>query len=162
MEKTKIAHAANLVLRLVLAGLFLYAGGSKLADPSAFQVDIFNFAILPWAAAGVAAVYLPWLEILCAGALIARKPAAGLLLTVLMVVFTLAIATAWGRGLEVSCGCFGATDGPTNYPLKLTENFAILAGLGAWLWLEFRQENGPPHAFADESVDRRAEETASR
>lgn len=138
MGKTSLKSSANLVLRSLLGGLFLYAGASKLADPAAFQIDIYNFALLPWAAAALAALYLPWLEIVCAGALIAGKQAAGLLLAALMVVFTLAIAVAWARGLEISCGCFGTTDGPTNYPLKLAENGAILTGLAAWLWLDVR------------------------
>jgi putative oxidoreductase len=127
--------AGELVLRLVLAGLFFYAASQKLLDPAAFQTDIANFRLLPWALAGIAALYLPWLEIVCAVALLARRPAAGLLLTVLMGIFTLAIAIAWARGLEISCGCFGATSGPTNYPLKLVENLAIVAGLAAWLWV---------------------------
>lgn len=131
-------RAANLFLRVALAGLFFYAGGVKLMDPATFQSDITNFNLLPWALAGVAAIYLPWLEIIAAGALLGRSRGAAFLLGLLMTAFTLAVATAWARGLDINCGCFGASDSPTNYPRKVAENVAIIAVLGGWLWLDRR------------------------
>jgi hypothetical protein len=67
------------------------------------------YELLPIWLANVLGVVLPWLEI-----------GAGLLLIIgvgiryaaafgagLMVVFIIAIAQAWARGLSIDCGCFG-------------------------------------------------------
>jgi putative oxidoreductase len=152
MERSALKFWVSIALRSVLAGLFFYAASLKLLDPATFQQDIYNFAILPWVLSGIAALYLPWLEIVAAGALFLGRRAGAVLLLALMLVFTAAIALAWARGLEISCGCFGATAGPTNYPLKLTENAAIIAGLVLWLWLVRGQassaQTNPPHLEA--------------
>lgn len=129
----------NLLLRLVLGALFIYAGSQKLMDPAAFQIDIAHFQLVPWAVAGGLAVYLPWLEILSGAALIFRRSGAAWVLGGLVLVFTVSIATAWSRGLNVDCGCFGSSGEATNYPLALGRNLLLLFGLGGWLWLNSSQ-----------------------
>ena len=50
-----------------------------------------------------------------------------------LLAFTVAICISWARGLDIACGCFGLDDETVNYPVKLAQNFALLA-LGGWLW----------------------------
>ncbi|HAK06233.1 MAG TPA: hypothetical protein DCO65_03020, partial [Spartobacteria bacterium] len=57
---------------LIIGGVFIYAGAIKALDPVRFANDIDNYKILPWAIGVRLAFYLPWLEILCGLALIAR------------------------------------------------------------------------------------------
>ena len=101
--------ALDWCLRLVLAGLLGFAGAAKLRDPAAFAADIENFHLLSPGLSALLAVYLPWLELLlAAGLLLPRwKAAAALLATAVFAVFTLAAASAWARGLDIDCGCFG-------------------------------------------------------
>lgn len=126
----------ELLLRLILGGIFLYSGGIKLVDPAAFQNEIANFQLIPRGLAGVVAVYLPWLEIACGAALVVKRQFFGgaLLLGLLVLGFIFFLGSAWARGLDLSCGCFGASDSLTNYPLAIARNLAILAGLAAMLW----------------------------
>lgn len=95
--------------RLVLAGLFLYAGVAKAIAPETFAADIANFRLLPLFASGLLAVYLPWLEILAGGALLVGRwrGGAALVLALLSAVFLGALASARIRGLDIACGCFG-------------------------------------------------------
>ena len=126
---------ARFVLGLLLGAFFIYAGGEKLLDPAAFQMNIVGFQIVSLPIAGALALYLPWLEILAGVGLIFRKPGSSVLLILLVAIFTFSIASAWARGLNIDCGCFGSSESTTNYPLALLRNTALLAALGTWLWL---------------------------
>lgn len=132
------------VLRIGLAGLFVYAGGIKLADPAGFQGDINNYRLIPAAVAGAAALYLPWLEIIAGGAIFFRRwlGAALLVLGSLLVVFTVAIGSAWVRGIELYCGCFGGVGETTSHPLSIARNLLLLAVVGAIAMAEARRVVG--------------------
>ena len=103
----------------------------KAIDPVQFASDIDNFKILPWPVSVALAFYLPWLEILCALALVFRVLYRGALsiLTASIVIFTLAITAAKVRGLDISCGCFGHASQHWSFPSHLATNLAILAAL---------------------------------
>lgn len=135
----KIAPA----LRLAIGSLFVYAGGMKALDPHDFAVQVANYRILPHALSVALALYLPYLELLCGGCLIFKVLHRGALLATgaLMLIFIAALASAWARGLRISCGCFGSTVGMADYGLDLLRDTAILAGL-AFLWRKSRRECG--------------------
>ena len=52
------------VLRLAVAGVFLYAGALKAWDTQQFALDVQNYQLTSWTLSIVVAVYLPWLEII--------------------------------------------------------------------------------------------------
>lgn len=133
-----------LLSRFALGGVFVYAGVVKIwnfaghhsATPD-FYEDIVNFhlleALLPARFASdlamIAAIYLPWLELSAGLALLLHRAVAGAaaLIALLTTIFLGALASAWARGLEISCGCFGHETLATNYPLHLLGNAALLA-----------------------------------
>lgn len=129
----------RLGLRIVLAGAWLWAGLAKVRGPHRFAADITGFQLLTAPAPVLAlAYYLPWVEILCAVGLWTPRWRAGALAvgTALLGVFTLALISAWTRGLHLDCGCFGpgAPGGVgTNFPLAVLRNLALL-GAGGFLW----------------------------
>lgn len=130
------------LMRLGLGGLFIYAGALKIADPAQFAIDIQHYELTSRQVAIYAAIYLPWLEV-CAGlAVVTRRLQLGALVVLvgLMILFSAAIASAWARGLDVTCGCFGRSDNAnkTNYPLVIARDLALLAGLGVLLATEWR------------------------
>jgi len=127
------------IVGLVVAGVFIYAGVVKAFDPIRFASDIDNYKILPWAMSVRLAFYLPWLEIFCGIALIARRLYVGglSLLTPLVLIFLVATIAAKVRGLDITCGCFGHASQNWNFPAHLTLDLAILAAL---LALYFRFE----------------------
>lgn len=127
----KVTHWLTFAARLTIGGLFLVTGVLKMLDPSEFLKAIENYKILPHLLAITAVFYLPFLEIFCGISLIVKRFYAGALalLTGLMLVFIVALISAWARGLDIDCGCFGSAEGPAHYGLALTRDFAILATL---------------------------------
>jgi len=119
------------ILDFIVAAIFIYAGVLKMLDPAQFAHDINNYRILPWTLSVALAFYLPWLEILCGLGLIFRFLYRGALsiLTVLIVVFTLATVAAKVRGLDITCGCFGHASQHWSLPAHLATNLGILAAL---------------------------------
>lgn len=123
------------VVAILIGGLFLYAGIVKVIDPVEFARDIDNYKMLPWSIGVWLALYLPWLEIFCGLALIARVLYRGavFIVTVLMSLFIVASIVAKMRGLDVSCGCFGHASKYLNFSLHLALDFLLLGGL-LFLW----------------------------
>lgn len=101
---------ATLVARFAIAGVFLYASLPKLADPGVFAADVQNYRLLPDALAGHAALFVPAFELVVAiGLLLPRyQRGAALIATSMLAIFSVAMAQARLRGIDLSCGCFGA------------------------------------------------------
>src|SRR5436190_22648922 len=132
----RTSNILSRILDFILAGIFIYAGALKAFDPVQFASDIDNYKILPWPVSVALAFYLPWLEIFCALGLVFRFLYRGALsiLSVSIVVFTLATIAAKVRGLDITCGCFGHASQHWSFPSHLATNLAILAGLLALLF----------------------------
>ena len=117
------------VLAVLLGGLFVYAGAIKIVDPMHFAIDIDNYKMLPWAVSVRLAFYLPWLEVLCGLALIVRRLYVGGLsiLAALIATFIIASIIAKGRGLDISCGCFGEASKYLSFTWHLALDLILLA-----------------------------------
>lgn len=120
-----------------VGGIFIYAGILKVPDPVGFAGDVSNFHLLPWPLGVALAFYLPWLEILCGGALFLgwKRGGAIALLTALTAIFIGATLIARLRGINVNCGCFGTASKDLSFGWHLVLDFAILAALLLlWRW----------------------------
>ena len=113
--------------RLLLGGVFAYAAAGKLADPAGFVTDIDHYRLLPYPVAVAVGLYLPWLELVCAAAVVSRRQERGALLLLLGLcgVFALALASAWWRGLDITCGCFGHSAAAASLPLAFLRAVAL-------------------------------------
>jgi len=141
-----IKSIASWVLRLGVGGLFVYAGivkiwdfkaGSSATQTFAMAIQNYQFTtkLTPIL---LVAVYLPWLELVTGIALLVRKWLSGalLLLGSMTVVFLVAICSAWARGLDISCGCFGKENNATNFPRHIAGDLVLLVAIGLIAWLE--------------------------
>ncbi|HEV7402949.1 MAG TPA: MauE/DoxX family redox-associated membrane protein [Chthoniobacteraceae bacterium] len=145
-----------LLLRVVLGAVFFAAGVIKIWDfhqgawaTPAFYEDIANYHLLESSdAVMLAAVYLPWLELIVGGALLFGRATAGAaaLCAGLLLVFIAALASAWSRGLDISCGCFGHENATANFPLLLARDCALLLCAVALAWRERLRISGPSPA----------------
>jgi uncharacterized membrane protein YphA (DoxX/SURF4 family) len=97
------------VVRAALAAVLLIAGWPKAADPGAFIRDLWNFRLLPEPRAYWIAAFVPYLEIAAGLALVTglQRRGAHLIIAVLLPVFLVFHVSAWARGLDIACGCFG-------------------------------------------------------
>jgi putative oxidoreductase len=126
--------AFNLILRLIVGGVFITAGVLKILDPVTFAADIGNYRLLPHEVVNLMAITLPWIEVV-AGLLLVLgiwNRASALILTLLMIVFLIAIGQALARGLDIRCGCFGTIEARKVGLLALWQDGALLA-MAAWL-----------------------------
>ena len=112
----------------ILAIVFIYAGGVKMMRPDLFLQDILSYRILDYRIAYFVAYGLPPLEIVCGlGVLLPRiRKESAFLIFSMMLVFAVALISAWVRGLDISCGCFGSSDTKANYPLLLLRDLALI------------------------------------
>ena len=123
------------VVDLIVGGIFVYAGVSKVLDPAQFANDIDNYKTLPWFVSVRLAFYLPWLEIFCGLAVISRFFYRGGLsiLTALLAVFIGVTIAAKLRGLDITCGCFGHASEHWSFPQHMAVDLSIFIALAA-LW----------------------------
>jgi putative oxidoreductase len=112
-----IVPLGSLACRLILAIIFFYAAIGKIAAPAEFAVAIYNYQLLPDFAVNAFAVILPWLEIAIATCLVAGiyVRGAALISSALFLTFATALTISLVRGLDISCGCFGAASGNINW-----------------------------------------------
>ena len=54
------------------------------------------------------------------------------------------IGSAWFRGLEINCGCFGASDEVTNYPAHIALNTGLVLAALLLAWEYGRMVMRPP------------------
>ena len=98
----------NLVIRVIIGFLFIFAGIGKVVDPALFSKEIINYSIMPLWAVNVFALVLPWVEVVSGMLLISgvRIKANAMITGLLMLVFIVAVFSAMVRGLNINCGCF--------------------------------------------------------
>lgn len=142
MQNNKLLKYVNKLLMLLLAAIFIYAGVSKIFNPAGFAEDIDNYRILPYLLVTVLAIILPWMEIISSLFLISGKCKDGALFILLGLsfIFLIAISSALIRSLDISCGCFSASNEATRIGvLKLVENILLL-GTTAYLYFQSVEE----------------------
>lgn len=128
-----------LLLRILLAGTFIYAGVLKAGNPTRFAVDIANYHISPWIVSAPLAIYLPLLEIACGLAILTNRLANGALLILLSLLATFIVASvvAKMRGIDIGCGCFGHAGRSLSFAGHLLLDIALL-GAAAFLYWQRR------------------------
>src|SRR5438128_2417845 len=97
---------------MALGAIFVAAAIPKIADPRSFAHMIYNYKLLPASLGNLAALWMPWVELLAGLALILGvwRRGATLLVGLLLVVFIGAIAINLARGHAIDCGCFDVRD----------------------------------------------------
>jgi putative oxidoreductase len=150
---------ATLVSRLVLGGVFLFAGASKVVDPGSLAASIRTYGLgLPEWFVTFSAYSLPYIEVMLGLYLIAGlfTKASAWATTGLMALFTLALVQGAVRGLEIDCGCFGAgADSGSNLWLSAARDVGLLA-LGLHIALS------PLGRFSVDALLRRPGKASSR
>jgi uncharacterized membrane protein YphA (DoxX/SURF4 family) len=119
-----------LIARLLLAAVFLLAALPKIQDPVAFASSIEGFRVVGSDLAVWIALILPWLELVTGfGLLIPQiRRGSAMIIALLLLAFIGLHASAWMRGLDISCGCFGVNEDHTapNYLWLILRNAGLL------------------------------------
>lgn len=118
-----------LLTRVFLGLLFVVSSLEKIVEPAAFAQSIGNYKLLPHWLPMTLATILPWLELLCGFSLLFGISIRGgsLLLSAMLIVFTLAVVSGILRGLDISCGCFTQDPGAGKIGwMKVLQNSTLI------------------------------------
>ncbi len=122
----------QIILRLIIGGLFIYASYDKLFNPAEFADIVKGYQILPLGLVNIFGIVLPYVEFIAGTFLVfgVFKKGSALTISVLLIVFLLALIRAQILGLDINCGCFSLeTNGEkSNIPMRILEDILMLAG----------------------------------
>ena len=137
-KKSPASLCVDTVLRLSLGGMFLYSAWSKVPDPWMFQTIVDDYSLLPANMTALFAVTIPQVELLVVVMFILTKwtREAAFATTVILMMFLVALAQAQVRGLDISCGCFGETEGETHSVLHALIRDILLFTPTIWLLIK--------------------------
>ena len=122
----------GLIARLILGGVLFLAGYLKVDEPDKSQMAVRAYEMLPISVANLLGLVLPFVEVaigalLILGSLTRFMAALG---GFTMVIFIIAIAQAWARGLNIDCGCFGGggavAPGETKYLQEILRDLGLV------------------------------------
>jgi uncharacterized membrane protein YphA (DoxX/SURF4 family) len=101
-----------LVVRLGLGCMFLYSSLPKIRQPYDFLSSVYNYELVGPKLGLLVAMVLPWAELFVGICLIGGIFIGGALLVSIAMgaMFSFVIASALYRGLNISCGCFSASN----------------------------------------------------
>lgn len=132
----------TLAFRIIFGSVLLVAGGLKITDPYGSATSVRAYQILPVHIANFLGFVLPFIEVGLGIFLIIGiwVKYVSILSSAIMVIFVIAIAQAWIRGISLDCGCFGkgglrdTQELPVwNYTIEILRDLA-LAVLGGYLF----------------------------
>ncbi|HET7437401.1 MAG TPA: MauE/DoxX family redox-associated membrane protein [Thermoanaerobaculia bacterium] len=115
-------------VQLALGAIFVAAAIPKITDPPSFAHMIYNYRILPGGLINLAALTMPWVEILCGLLLILGvwvKPARTII-GLMLVVFMIAISINLARGNAIDCGCFDVSAAGKTYEQRIGDMWFVI------------------------------------
>ncbi len=141
----------HLLVRLILAAIFIYGGTLKVMDPKAFARILSHYDFVPEILLPVIAVGLPGLEILTGIALIFNLRAGIYGVLGLLVLFASVLGHGILNGLNVDCGCFGP-DEPAGRDSLVHAFYRDLVLIGAAAFLLFSRLVRDRHRLSNRFV----------
>lgn len=104
--------------RLIIGGLFVYAGFLKISDPKAFAKIISQYNLVPESLLVIVAFGLPILEIIAGLGLIFDIKGSLTAITAMIVMFIVVLWYGILNNLDIDCGCFSLQEQKTHDSLK--------------------------------------------
>jgi hypothetical protein len=124
----------QVLARMVLGGIFIYASLDKIAQPMQFTRIIESYNILPLSLLTLPALILPWVELFAGICLVSGLcvRSAAMVLSALLVFFIFALGVNVIRGItRISCGCFSNSIGDSEniYVLIVRDLLIMIPGM---------------------------------
>lgn len=114
--------------QIALGVFFIVAALPKIADPPGFAHMIYNYRLLPGPLVNLAALTMPWAELLMGVALICGiwRRTAATLVGVLLAIFIVAISVNLLRGNAIDCGCFDVAEAGKSVEQKFADMWEVI------------------------------------
>jgi len=134
----------QLSIRFILGVVFLYAALGKLFNPEGLAKAILRYEFLPVFFVNLQAIIMPWLELTLAVFLIfgIYKKGTSLLTSAVIVMFLIALISAYARGLDISCGCFSLEETSTKGDILIRifqDIFMLLGSVIVYMFCETKE-----------------------
>jgi uncharacterized membrane protein YphA (DoxX/SURF4 family) len=123
----------GVLARLLVGGVWLYAGALKLPHPDTSVTAVRSYQLLPADLAETVGHVLPMLEIVVGGCLVLGLLTRfiGAVSALMQLAFIVGIVSVWSRGIAIDCGCFGNggadPDAFGKYPWEIARDTGLLA-----------------------------------
>lgn len=93
--------------RIFVAAFFIFAALGKIVEPEKFAKEIANYKMLPNWIINPMALIMPWLELFSGVGLLfgAKIKTNSAIIGGMLIIFIIAISSAYARGLNINCGC---------------------------------------------------------
>jgi len=138
--------------RLVLAGIFIYAGYSKIFLPigvalSFFAMQVDSYQLLPPRGVNFVAHTLPFAEVALGLLLLIgwRLRIWATIVTLIMLGFFAAVVRSYALGLQINCGCFAT---PEPLTIKTVFRDGALAALALLMTIFAFMDARKPHPWS--------------
>ncbi len=111
----------ELVVRIAIGVVFIYASVGKIAAPAQFARIVYNYHLLPGDLINLMAIIMPWVELICGISVILGiyKEGGILIIGLLLCVFAVSIGINLFRGVDLECGCFTVSSRAKSNTLEL-------------------------------------------
>jgi uncharacterized membrane protein YphA (DoxX/SURF4 family) len=136
VQRSTVLPWLGTVARLVVGGVLVVAGLIKLPDPAGSVRAVRAYDLLPESVVPTIGHGLPIFEV-CVGVLLIvglGTRIVAVLAALLMLAFVVGISSAWARGLQIDCGCFGgggyAANASRKYPWEIARDLGLLVASG--------------------------------
>jgi len=127
----------ELLIRIILGGIFIYSGIYKIKDPQSLEVVIRNYKILNDPFIALLAMTLPPLEIIIGACLLLKILFKGAVLISgsLLIVFIVSLCSLILRDLDIECGCLGLR---TSLQMQIFIDSLLLLGAAYLFFSEYK------------------------
>lgn len=133
--RERLVYGFTLVVRLGLGCLFLWSSLPKIRQPYDFLSSVYGYELVGPKLGMLTAMTLPWLELLVGVCLVGGIFVSGALLASIgmAAMFTIVLASALYRGLDISCGCFGDSAEVISYSILIRACAILLISITAYI-----------------------------
>jgi len=140
INKSLTEKILEILIRLGIGGMFIFASVFKIADPKGFAVLIAQYQFLPHNLVNLWALILPQFEFWFGLALIVTPFVKECVLVILALFASFIVALVWALALDlgITCGCF-QIDGAQSKAEAWTALIRDLILLGPTAWLLTRE-----------------------
>ena len=146
IKKILLSPKLDLIIRLVIGSVFIYAGFIKLIDPKAFAKVISQYDIVPDILLPAVAIGLPATELLAGLGLVLNIRGSLTVIFNLLVIFIMVLGYGIFNNMDIDCGCFSTDEINARNSLKqalFRDLFMIVAACYLYVYKRIKYETNP-------------------
>jgi uncharacterized membrane protein YphA (DoxX/SURF4 family) len=150
IKKMLLSPKLDLIIRLVIGSVFVYAGFIKLIDPKAFAKVISQYDIVPDILLPAVAIGLPAAEFLAGLGLVLNVRGSLAVIFNLLIVFIMVLGYGIFNNMDIDCGCFSTEEINSRNSLKqalFRDLFMILAACYLYVYKRIKYEINPGRSY---------------